>query len=471
MMDFKSQTPEWQAPLTTSQPTLSTSPTALPRTPTSAPKSSTERRPKLRASCDACAASKVKCSKEHPICARCKANASQCIYGVSRKHGKPGRTRKRNPDGTPFVKASKQRPSPDGSEFSKFRIRPEPVVHQEPVFNVRSQWSPTPSWPATPEFDFEMTPEPNYMESTDFNSWDAMMLPPTPPEFETIQTIQSELTFVDPFSRKQSVMLDLPDIQAIKDLVSNETFNAFDYTFSGEMPMDNASFISASSTTSPQSPKSAPSCFFNPLRVSVSMPTSHCCYTLAYSTLESLRIINPENSTGVELKSLDSVLSITKTAVANVLQLLKCSCSSDPHLAMLYSSIAQKIITWYQIAAGVKPASLPSATPTFSGASSPSSSVFSSPLSTPSSATTIFDIQVQPIKIGLFEFDEEQQAILRKQVVLRELRKCGTLVEALASWGSESKTDQAEFLYDVLGAWLKSELYKTLREVEGKEVL
>jgi hypothetical protein len=200
------------------------------------------------------------------------------------------------------------------------------------------------------------------------------------------------------------------------------------------------------------------------------MPSQHCCYTLAYSTLESLRIINPENSTNVELKSLDSVLHITKDAVANVLQLLQCPCSSDPHLAMLYSSITSKILTWYQIAAGVKP-TIPSTPPSLSGASSPSSSAFSSPLSTPSSENTTFNIAVQPVKIGLFEFDEDMQQTLRRQVVLRELRKCGTVVDALANWGNPQKTTQAEYLYDVLGAWLKTELYNTLREVEGEQML
>jgi hypothetical protein len=51
-------------------------------------------------------------------------------------------------------------------------------------------------------------------------------------------------------------------------------------------------------------------------------------------------------------------------------------------------------------------------------------------------------------------------------VVLRELKKCGVLVEALATWRREG-AEQAEFLYDVLGAWLKSELWKTVREIEG----
>src|SRR5262245_29540447 len=178
-MEFKQQAPEWQAPLTINQPASAATP---PRpTPTSAPKSSanSERKPKLRASCDACAASKVKCSKEHPICARCNTNGSQCVYGVSRTHGKPGRTRKKNPDGTPFVKASKQRPSPDGSEFSKFRIRPEPIL-PDPEVDSQSTWSPAPSWTTNPEFEFEMTPEPFMMDPScsDFSFMDNMLSMP-----------------------------------------------------------------------------------------------------------------------------------------------------------------------------------------------------------------------------------------------------------------------------------------------------
>ncbi|PSN67183.1 hypothetical protein BS50DRAFT_573924 [Corynespora cassiicola Philippines] len=483
-MSFTPPRPEWQQALP-----LGPSPSPPMLSPTSVPSGSSkpstpERKPKLRASCDACAASKVKCSKEHPICARCSANGSQCIYGVSRKHGKPGRTRKRNPDGTPFIKASKQRPSPDGSEFGKFRVRAEPLIPEQPVLplndfseiDTMSSWSSTPSWPATPEFEFEMTPEPLFLDQPGFPFMEDILMTnaqPMDPMMSHGPTIEPEhLTFRDPFAKKESVQLDLPDIQALKDFIGGELVNPLDYTFDD---MNAEPFLSDASTTTssnPQSPSSAP--YINPLRVSISIPTSHCCYTLAYSTLESLSL-NPPITQGpganIELKSLDSVLSITKTAVQNVLKLLSCPCSSDPHLAMLYSSIASKVLTWYQIAAGVNPASPP--TPTTAalstGVPSPSSSAYSSPLSTPSSTTSTFNIQIQPLKIGLFEFDAADQEALRRQVVLRELKKCSTLVEALANWKSDSTAEQAEFLYDVLGAWLKSELYKTLMQVGGEE--
>jgi hypothetical protein len=55
--------------------------------------------------------------------------------------------------------------------------------------------------------------------------------------------------------------------------------------------------------------------------------------------------------------------------------------------------------------------------------------------------------------------------------VLRELKNCQKLVDALAEWRGEGPADQGEFLYDVLGAWLKSELYKTVKEVEMAQVV
>ncbi|KAF1851352.1 uncharacterized protein K460DRAFT_362100 [Cucurbitaria berberidis CBS 394.84] len=468
-------TSQWQSPGVLDGPTS----ISIMSSPTSAPKSSPsgkQRKAKLRASCDACAASKVKCSKGHPQCARCSTNGSQCIYGISRKYGKPGRKRKRNPDGTPFIKASKQRPSPDGSEFGKFRIRHEPILEPlsdiEVTSNWSSNWSSTPSLPGTPDFQFEMTPEPFYLGSSDLTFMDDTLLPTTQLEPEPVQTIDPELTFRDPFAKRQSV-------QVLKDFIGGDAVNPMDYIFQDDATIDAFHTLSSSSST-PQGSRSSSLDKYNPMRVSISVPTSHRCYTLAYATLESLQVIgsnNPQNYPTVGLKSLDSVLSITRLAVQSVLQLLSCPCSSDPHLAMLYSSIASKILTWYQIVAGVdatasSSASVSPSPSSSSFSSSPSSFSFSLPSSTPMcESERAFNMQIQPLRFGLYEFDELEQKRLRRQVVLRELRKCGQLVDALANWGGEGQSEQAEFLYDVLGAWLKSDLYKTVKGVEGVDAL
>ncbi|KAI1667287.1 Zn clus domain containing protein [Pyrenophora tritici-repentis] len=49
------------------------------------------RQPKLRASCDECGAAKLRCDRSHPTCGRCLSLGLVCIYGVSRKAGKPSR--------------------------------------------------------------------------------------------------------------------------------------------------------------------------------------------------------------------------------------------------------------------------------------------------------------------------------------------------------------------------------------------
>ncbi|KAH6880099.1 hypothetical protein B0T10DRAFT_565871 [Thelonectria olida] len=56
---------------------------------------------KLRSSCDACGQAKIKCDRGQPACARCVAQGVSCVYGVSRKAGKPPRRRPAAPSPLP----------------------------------------------------------------------------------------------------------------------------------------------------------------------------------------------------------------------------------------------------------------------------------------------------------------------------------------------------------------------------------
>ncbi|KAI8716719.1 hypothetical protein NCS52_00966200 [Fusarium sp. LHS14.1] len=53
--------------------------------------------PKFRSSCDACGQAKIKCDRVRPACSRCIAQGLDCVYGVSRKAGKPPRRRLASP--------------------------------------------------------------------------------------------------------------------------------------------------------------------------------------------------------------------------------------------------------------------------------------------------------------------------------------------------------------------------------------
>jgi len=473
-MSYTAQPTQWQSPMTlhSSTPIRSKSTPTL-ATPTSAPKptSSKDRKLKLRASCDACAASKVKCSKNRPICTRCSANGMQCVYGVSRKHGKPGRTRKRNPDGTPFIKASKQRPSPDGREFGKFRLRTEPtlqpLLEYETTSNWSSNWSPTPSLPGTPDFDFEMTPEPFYMESTpDLGFMDDMLLPASQFDAEQMQAAGSELSFRDPFAKAQSGQFDFPSTPLPTDFARDDSVGHLHYV---DQEQSSIPYHPGSEQSTQSFSKDNRIDSYDPIGVNVVIPPSHSCYTLAYSTLGSLSVLGSDATTtysSMECKDLDNVLSIARLAIQSVQQLLKCSCSSDPHLAMLYSSIASKILTWYRIAAGANTATSPNGPSSFiTTPVSAASSAFPSPRTSQSQGT--YSMSFQPLHFDAYHYEAVEQQRRRKQVVLQELKNCGQLVDALANWRGDGSSEQCKFLYDMLGTWLKSEMYKTVREVEG----
>ncbi|KAI1174103.1 hypothetical protein F4777DRAFT_408858 [Nemania sp. FL0916] len=53
----------------------------------------TNQPPKIRSSCDACGAAKLKCDRKRPECGRCISHGTSCVYSLSRKIGKPPRDR------------------------------------------------------------------------------------------------------------------------------------------------------------------------------------------------------------------------------------------------------------------------------------------------------------------------------------------------------------------------------------------
>lgn len=73
---------------------------------------------KLRASCDACNESKVRCSQAKPNCARCEKQGITCVYGLSRRsHKNAPRIRESHP-----VSESSSSPSIDSSIVSSSSI-------------------------------------------------------------------------------------------------------------------------------------------------------------------------------------------------------------------------------------------------------------------------------------------------------------------------------------------------------------
>ncbi|CAA9966987.1 AflR C6 zinc cluster transcription factor [Pyrenophora teres f. maculata] len=454
--------------------------------PTSTPKPAppaNQKKLKLRASCDSCAASKVKCSKDHPICARCFANNTQCVYGVSRKHGKPGRSKKRNPDGTPFIKVAKQRLSPGRTDFPNYTTQSEHTLSQPDLEmgpNWASDWSTTtPSLPATPDFDVEATPEPFYtnFDSSEIGLVDSTFLSTAHIQPKTTQVAQPDFVFRDQFAKAPLEQLCSPELQACDTCMDTKAVKPLEYTY--DDTMTTAHPHSFSSTSTMHTPMSQSMGTYNPpsFTASSSRSTPHCCYTLAYSTLQSLGILSTDTYPVLNHENLTPGLSTARLATESVLQLVRCPCSSDPHLAMLYSSITSKILTWYRMSVGID-----GAVPLNSSVTASSQHidpVYHIPFSQPEFSNSLvgggsnegMNYSIQDTHLQGYKLDELDRQRHRRQMVLYELRSCEKLVEALVGWrGNGRSCQQAKYLYDMLGAWLEGELHRTVEEIKGVEI-
>jgi len=138
---------------------------------------------------------------------------------------------------------------------------------------------------------------------------------------------------------------------------------------------------------------------------------------------------------------------------------------------MLSASIAAKILTGYQVAAGLKEpyfsttSSRPSPNTPSSNSNytvSPVESEYS--MQTSSCKSTSSNVAPIPIKVGSFDLDEKDQESFRKYLLLNELKKLVHLVDVFSSLGASKEQDFGlDNLYTSLGGWLRSELTRTIR--------
>ncbi|KAJ5178535.1 transcriptional regulator family: Fungal Specific TF [Penicillium coprophilum] len=123
--------------------------------------SSSKPQPRLefRASCDPCAASKVRCTKEQRGCSRCVQNGLKCVYGRSRRKGKPPskkftfvqssfRDSQVSPPAPIFPQTSPVVPAPSPSWASG----QYPSNHQS-NYNYDCPWSRSPMFPMASDQD------------------------------------------------------------------------------------------------------------------------------------------------------------------------------------------------------------------------------------------------------------------------------------------------------------------------------
>ncbi|KAF2266556.1 hypothetical protein CC78DRAFT_531528 [Lojkania enalia] len=379
---------------------------------------------KLRSSCDRCGAAKLKCDRARPECGRCRSLGQICVYGFSRKSGKPRRAKP----------AETQARSADASHVSQTDVL---------------------------QGDLEM------------------------------DMLRDANGGVDDSNSSVLASIDAPEIYGSLLEPSLAALMSLDFDgpafsqYPGDCSLLETAGHPTQTTVESPTQQSEKNTYIN--NASMGTNKGHDCPREAYDVLGSLSFLNlnqmalaPTSSMPVPL---DHALRVNREAGERLGRLLTCSCARSPHLALLYASIFSRIMIWYQQAVGCNqsaswsPATAvletalrsASTSTSTSGSGSPwlSVAVSSGSTGTPTltQATGLAVAAPTQMAIGSFNIDDPRmQTVLRKQLVLSEMKRASYLIDLFASQSADSKACADEnaligvdALYRSLTSWLRDE--------------
>ncbi|KAI9707014.1 MAG: hypothetical protein M1820_004602 [Bogoriella megaspora] len=220
----------------------------------------------------------------------------------------------------------------------------------------------------------------------------------------------------------------------------------------------------------------------------------HDCEAKAFTTLHSLHFCTmihtdrpAEPGSKIELRQsraplsnaskrmppLDKVLYFNRVAMSNLRDLLDCPCAQQPHLALLYMTIISKSLFWYKLAVSSQYQSIcgsnliqsqsPSCGGSIAGSNSPGGI---------QPKTTDRAVKSTPIQIGVFDLEEEDQKVLMRSVLLREVRKVEAIVDVMKSLsGTGIRDDDGDDehgadWYGSMASRVKVEIQDTLKRIK-----
>lgn len=374
-------------------------------TPTqSARRSTVPAAPKLRDSCEACAASKVKCNKEKPTCARCTRRKIQCEYVVTKRAGRKHDSRKTT---------STQTGSTTASDAGILRIpdMTPPSLGQETasyadIFSP-SVFSPDDSaswWTLDPEFDDLFA---------------------SPASFSPPESFDSDTTSFF-FSRSGT----------------NSTKGGYDSYDTMPITPENAfvsmKVISRSTDLSrqlsrPESQSSLPSeaLSFQGFR---SEPAA-CCLVRAIALLKQQFGNSATPCTcskrqgfghdSCQFPTIQTVITANKESIETISNILQCPCSQDGYLLAIMALVVFKILGWYAAAARE--------TRKAPGGEENQSSERDQPEPRRPSSCHSEQVFQFPTILGNYSPGSEDQGCIAAQLVLGELHHVQRLVTQLSS--------------------------------------
>ncbi|CAD6579602.1 MAG: hypothetical protein ASARMPREDX12_009307 [Alectoria sarmentosa] len=385
------------------------SPEVLTR-PAPARRSKVPAPPKLRDSCHTCAASKVKCNKEKPVCARCGKRGLACEYFVTKR---AGRRHDRRPNDTtnvtPAVPESSSSTSSDtGVGTSANLIQPSPRQHTSDYPDILPNLlSPADSaWLST----FTAL-------NTNFDDFSASPISfSVPDSFDPKAGAQHHID-------SRGINNGLLDSNGTPDfLIPEDEFSVIDETIS-ELPTLSkplsppiCQILTTSDAQTFQGPRSESPC---------------CCLILALGHLKQLfpnastsctrsRRQSLKNTTS-QLLTLQSVVTENEQTIEEISNMLQCPCSQDGYLLAIMPLVVFKVLDWYAAAARE--------TPVVDYSRSPSKS---RPDNRRNSSCHSEQVLQFPTVVGSYCIDGEDQGRMAAQLVLSELHRVQRLVNLLS---------------------------------------
>lgn len=352
---------------------------------------------KLKESCTNCAFSKVRCSKDKPMCTRCEDRDLECYYTPSQRSG---------------------RRSAASSASAAASALTSTAPPAEPVNCGGYETSPY-SAPAsvTSIHDYLSTFSPNHFHSE--------CRPPS--REQAISAPNFDGTTFDTVMEPTSTY----------DLVDNDGFASLDHYLNGSSTDSLASFNcvdpflgdfncghpSVPSTPTYPFPNAYNPCFKENKPM---VDQSNSCLTLALRMLANLHVapqacrsFPAPGGKSYPIPMVDSVISSNKAIIDSISIMLTCSCSLDEQLASILSLIAFKVMAWYAAAARDADHSSDSA----------------------NNLTTLGPERVLqlPITVGKYRLNSADHCRMRAQLVLSELHRVVRLVEQLSKRFQEAR--------------------------------
>ncbi|KAF2158990.1 hypothetical protein M409DRAFT_61176 [Zasmidium cellare ATCC 36951] len=363
------------------------------------PQTST-RSPRIRSSCDECSAAKVRCSKDRPRCERCLSFNVECIYGYSLKRGRG--TSKQHQHAQEASQQQKLPPLPQQS-LSAFDMD---LQHLYSDNMILTPW---------------MTPT--------FQNTDLLGLTGS-----SSGTMGSNITMVNttgasPWgiagSSKHTSLSSTSGYESLDELVS-----------SSPLPeLKDAEALDPSLSSQSMA-------FLKP-------QTGHGCYDIAHCALASLCFqphSMPNPAQRQEPKNLtlnfEDILGGTKEALSTLEQLMTCWCAKIPHMALLHAFLVTRIVFWHRVAVG----------------STVSYVVQRTPGGSPQSHQRSLSISSNPMTMGTYIPDAEEQRQMQRLSLVRNLKKMEELLQMFRKSGD---------LHRSLAVCLQTEFEQTSRDVNA----